>query len=157
MNELHENPNAELVWTPTNDAWPFDRWLNHLVNQTWVSFTPGRTTGPRTEAGRASGTEVFDRGEAFEVVVELPGIPKEKIEVSIQGTRLKIHAEDGSGPAEDSTNAAEPAYRHRSFERAFELPEPVPASTIQAHAENGVLTVRVPKPKPAPEERVPLA
>ena len=102
-------------------------------------------------------TEVFDRGEAFEVVVELPGIPKEKIEVSIQGTRLKIHAEDGSGPAEDSTNAAEPAYRHRSFERAFELPEPVPASTIQAHAENGVLTVRVPKPKPAPEERVPLA
>lgn len=144
MIELYETPSAELVWTPTNDAWPFPRWWNLWRHDASSGF-------PSSPAFRSG---VFDRGEAFEVVVELPGIPKEKIDVSVQGTRLKIHAEEGSPPSE---TAPASEYRYRVFERAFELPEAVPASAIQARAENGVLTVRVPKPKPAPEEKVPLA
>jgi HSP20 family molecular chaperone IbpA len=158
MNELSERANGERVWTPTIETvWPFDRWLNGLWNESFVSITPGTFFLESEPTSASWRSEIVDRGDAFEVVVVLPGIPKEQIGVTVQGTRLKIHAELSAPRDEPTPQGVHPGSGRRSFERTFELPEPTPASSIQARAENGVLTVRIAKPKPLPEERVPLA
>jgi HSP20 family molecular chaperone IbpA len=158
MNELSEAANRERVWTQTiESAWPLDRWLNRLWNESFVSLPPGSLFFESDSPFAPGRSEIADRGDAFELAMVLPGIPKEQIAVTVQGTRLKIHAELSPPQATPSTEAVGPDSGRSTFERTFELPEPTPASSIQARAENGVLTVRIAKPKPLPEERVPLA
>jgi HSP20 family protein len=155
MNELSETTHSELVWIPTLDAaWPFDGRFHGTWSDDWASIARSafRNAGfPRFRS------QVYDRGDAFEVVTELPGIPKEQIHVTLQGTRLKIFAESAPTKATEPVEGAPRPTTVAVFERTLELPEPVSASSIVAKSENGVLTVTVPKPKPLPEERIAVA
>ncbi len=155
MNELSERTNSELVWIQTFDnSWPFGGWFPRTWDDDWASIARtafGSSGVPRFRS------EVYDRGEAYEVVTELPGIAKEQIHVTLQGTRLRILAESASPQPTETSEGAPLASAVSVFERTLELAEPVPASTVRAKAENGILTVTVPKPKSLPEETIPLA
>ena len=157
MNELSESTGREMVWSPTVDAWwPFGRWLaNGSWDDPWSWLTSTPAHAPR-RAGRFP-VEVVDGPESSEVRVELPGIPKERISVTLQGTRLRIRAENGTPAAEGGAPAAQGPSRYEAYERTFELVEALPASSISARVQDGVLTVTVPKLKPLPEERIALA
>jgi HSP20 family protein len=108
---------------------------------------------------RAARTDVSDTGTAFKIVAEVPGIPKEKIEIRVRGATVEIRGEH----ATDEKSAGEFVHRERRFAgyyRALELPEPVVAAEAKATVENGVLELDLPKLHPGPsndEVRVPVA
>ncbi|HEV2519753.1 MAG TPA: Hsp20/alpha crystallin family protein [Thermoplasmata archaeon] len=157
MNELSEREASELYWTPTIDpTWAFDRWWNRLWNETGVSVPYGTWNRAPFGDGRQFRTEVVDRAEAFDIVVDLPGVPKDQIEVTVRGNRLRVAAHQSTPATAPGTDAPTARTIDTIYERSFELPHPIPTGSITAHSENGVLTVTIPKPKPLPEEKVPI-
>ncbi len=103
-------------------------------------------------AFRAARTDVRDTGAAFKVVAEIPGIPKENLDIRVRGTTVEIR---GEATSETSAKESEFVHRERAYAgyyRSVELPEPVVASDAKAKVENGLLELELPKLSPTPPE-----
>jgi len=108
---------------------------------------------------RPARTDVTDTGKAFKIVAEVPGIPKEKLDIRVRGTSVEIR---GESTKEVEEKGAEYVHRERTYsgyQRSFELPEPVVGSEAKAKVENGILELELPKQHPSPppaEVKVPV-
>jgi HSP20 family protein len=104
--------------------------------------------------------DVAERGDAYIVHTELPGVRPEQVEVSFEQNVLTVR---GSKPATFDSNtegelrvfAAERV--HGSFERSVRLPEFVDADRINAKFDHGVLTITVPKAEAAKPRKIEIA
>jgi HSP20 family protein len=85
--------------------------------------------------------DVFEKGDDFEVKVELPGIKQEDVDVSISDGKLTIKGER----TPDSKVKDEDYYRseiaYGSFYRSIALPSSVDTRNIDAMYEDGILRV----------------
>lgn len=101
--------------------------------------------------------DVAERGDAYVVQAELPGVSPEQVDVSFEQNVLTIR---GTKPASfDVANDGEmrvfAAERvHGTFERAVRLPEFVNADRITATFANGLLTITVPKAEAAQPRKI---
>ena len=136
--------------------------LNHLFEDLGAFPFARATSGSplaSTLALRIAPTDLVDAGPAFELDVEIPGIPKDRLEVSLRGTHLAVR-----GEAAESKESAEKGWVHRErsyagFFRAIELPEPVKSDEATATVKDGVLHLKLPKLTPTPtpgEVKVPV-
>lgn len=110
-----------------------------------------RSTFPRTSWGNADiapdmRIDVTEGDGSYKVKADIPGVDKKDIEISINDNQVTISAEvrretrHKEGEREIVTE--------RSFGqayRAFTLPAPVSSEKAEAHYENGVLTLTLPK------------
>ena len=147
MREHHVDP-----WTN------IDRWFDDLRErffENWDLAPFGRPFAPvETREGtlfRAARTDVTDTGKSYRLTVEIPGIPKDKLDIRIRGSSVEIRGEATSEKEEKD----EAAYIHRErtyagFYRNLELPEPVIATDAKAKVENGLLELELPKQHPTP-------
>jgi HSP20 family protein len=155
MTNFTESGTVELALTPTSDdLWDIDGLFGRRYGPFGLSLA--RTFPWGTFAG-SNRTDIIDRGDAYELVTELPGVPKDKVTVRLKGQELAIHAESGATGAENDEHYLLRERHQVVYDRRFELAEPVAASAIEAKLDAGVLTVRIPKPKPVPEETIPVA
>jgi HSP20 family protein len=102
---------------------------------------------------RAARTDVTDTGKAYKIVAEIPGIPKEKLDIRIRGTSVEIRGENASEKNEKAEKDGEFVHRERTYSgyyRSLELPEPVVATEAKAKVENGLLELELPKQNPTP-------
>jgi HSP20 family protein len=85
--------------------------------------------------------DVYERDGEYLIAVDLPGIDRSALEITIDDNRLTIKGMRAA--AETSTTRSErPAGR---FLRTFTVPAAVDQQTIQAAYKDGVLKVRLPK------------
>ena len=90
--------------------------------------------------------DVIDKNDRFEVLVDLPGVKKEDIQVTIEGPRVAITAETKSEKEEKEGDRVLHSERYAaSYARTFELPAEVTEDGAEAAFENGVLTLTLPK------------
>jgi len=140
------------------DLWSdFDRAFNELSAR---FFEPWGLApyAPSVRAGgaflRPARTDVSDTGTAYRIVAEVPGIPKEKLDIRVRGSTVELKGESSQ---EKETSEASYVHRERTYQgyyRLLELPEPVVASDAKAKVENGLLELELPKqhPSPGPDE-----
>ena len=95
--------------------------------------------------------DVKESAEDYRVQVDLPGVDKKDISVSLEdgllsisGRRQAEHQEEGAG---GTWHRVERAWG--SFERHLRLGDGVDADGVKAEAKDGVLTVRIPKKEAA--------
>nr|WP_315191542.1 Hsp20/alpha crystallin family protein [uncultured Albidiferax sp.] len=89
--------------------------------------------------------DVQEDAQAYNVVAELPGVKKEDIQVSVEGSTVTLRAEIKQ---EDQRKDARTLRSERYFgavARSFQLPQEVDASQAQCQYQNGVLSVALPK------------
>ncbi len=104
--------------------------------------------------------DVAERGDAYIVQAELPGVSPDQVDVSFEQNVLTVR---GTKPASfDVQNEGElrvfAAERvHGSFERSVRLPEFVNADRISATFANGLLTITVPKAEAAQPRKIEVA
>ncbi|HEY2067045.1 MAG TPA: Hsp20/alpha crystallin family protein [Gemmatimonadaceae bacterium] len=101
--------------------------------------------------------DVAERGDAYLVQAELPGVSPDQVDVSFEQNVLTIR---GTKPASFDVNA-EGELRvfaaervHGGFERSVRLPEFVDADRIEAKFAHGLLTITVPKAEAAKPRRI---
>lgn len=117
-------------------------------------------------AERVPAAEVHETPEAYEVVLELPGVDKDAIDVKATDRALVISAERRNQrqlPAQPAaevgdTGAAQPPlvaekvktpllseFRYGTWSRSFRFPQPIERDQLEARYQGGLLTVKAPK------------
>ena len=91
---------------------------------------------------------VYDDGDAFHVRAEVPGLHKDKLDISVAGDVLTIKAERLPEESRGSYHRRERSYG--SYSRSVTLPDAVDADQVKANYQHGVLEVTLPR---APESR----
>jgi len=96
--------------------------------------------------------DVRDTGAAFRLEAELPGVPKEKINLTLDEDTLVISADLNEEKKEERSGYLYSERRTGRVERRFNL-EGIQAEQISADYENGVLMVTLPKAQPEEKQK----
>jgi HSP20 family protein len=134
----------------------FDRWsglrdeLNSLFESPlWSSFArPGQLF-----TGWSPALDLYQSNDNVIAVVELPGMHKEDIEISLHDGTLTISGERKQGSTD--VDKAERTERYiGTFRRSIALPTRVDASKVSATYRDGILTVTLPKAEEAKPKQI---
>ena len=106
-------------------------------------------------AERVPAAEVHESAEAYAVVLELPGVDRDAIDVKATDRTLLISAERRnrrqlSDPAVAEASPQAPApllseFRYGTWSRSFRFAQPIERERLQAVYRDGLLTVTLPK------------
>lgn len=131
MKTLHVNSELDTL-KPDTFTSLLDRFFNDTVNSTRLStFTPR--------------FDVSETANGYEFQVALPGLKEEDINVDFQEGRLTISGERKFVREENQKKYHLVETQYGSFSRSFYLPDNVAPENIEAHFENGMLLIQVPK------------
>jgi HSP20 family protein len=142
---------------PELATWPsLDRWsnlrddLNSLFESPfWSAF--GRTG--ELFSGWSPALDLYQSNDNIIAVVELPGMRKEEIEISLHDGTLTI-----AGERRSETPNGEKAERSERYvgkcRRSITLPARVDANRVSATYRDGILTVTLPKAEEAKPKQI---
>ncbi|HOE42527.1 MAG TPA: Hsp20/alpha crystallin family protein [Rhodoferax sp.] len=90
--------------------------------------------------------DVKENGDSYTVQAEIPGVPKDDIDISLDGNVVSLRAEVKQ---QDSTSQDDKVLRteryYGSVSRSFQLPVDIDQAQARAKYDNGVLTLTLPK------------
>ena len=91
--------------------------------------------------------DISETDKALQVKVDLPGIKPEDVEISVTDDRLTIKGERKEETETDDkeTKVHRVERRYGSFYRNIALPPGTKADEVVAEADNGVITINLPK------------
>ena len=95
---------------------------------------------------RTPALDVTDNDADYVAVLDMPGVAKEDVKITVDGRRITVQAERGTAAGTD--DGARLIHRERAtpaYARSFVLPADVEQATTQARLEHGVLTLTLPK------------
>ena len=129
----------------------FDDFRNSIENMLNPSFSPwgyfpSSRVGVQEDEVRVPVYDVIDRGDKYEVIVELPGIDKDNIRINAMDDSIEISADQSQ---EENERKKEFSYSQRTFS-SFYCTIPVPteilSSEVTARSDNnGILRLNLPK------------
>jgi HSP20 family protein len=105
-------------------------------------------------SGWVPAMDVYENNESLLVKVELPGMKKEDIDISIHEGVLSVSGESKCecNNAQTEINRSERNYGR--FHRSFSLPKPVAVEKVSAQYKDGILTVTLPKMEEAKPRQI---
>ena len=124
----------------------FDRLLAPFPAGGW--FGPGRRRWPETPEVRLPYADLIDSGKEYRVKAEVPGITKDKLDITVTDREIKIEGEAKTDLHEEKEGFVRQERGYSRISRRVAFPEPVVAEKAEASLNNGVLEVRVPKKTP---------
>ena len=89
--------------------------------------------------------DVEESDDAFQVEIELPGVKRDDVDIEVAGRRVTVH-----GERKEKERVGILRKRERTvgrFHYEVTLPGDVDEDGVEAHLDQGVLTVRLPKPE----------
>ena len=92
---------------------------------------------------------ITERKEDYLVSMAAPGLKKEDFKIDVEGNMLTISSEKEEENEEKDEKYTRQEYSYSSFERSFTLPDEVNKDKIDAHYQDGVLELVLPKKEEA--------
>jgi HSP20 family protein len=129
----------------TRDSRPFPSNLDRLFDDTLSHFF-GAPAARGEAAARSPALDVAESDRGYTVKLEVPGVKKEDVKVSVEGRRITVQAQSQS--TDEHKDGDRIVYRERSvssFARSFTLPSEVDQASANAKLDQGVLTLELPK------------
>lgn len=115
----------------------------------WSQFWgPVRQFGRQVADMFAPSSDASSSESAYEINVELPGVPDENIQIEAHDRRLTISGSKQAARQESGKHYFFSERVYGGFQRSFQLPEDADADAIQATHKDGLLTVRIPRKTP---------
>lgn len=96
--------------------------------------------------------DMEDLGDRYEITLETPGIPKDKIIIKAGIDYVDISGEQEKKTEENRKNYLYNERSYSSLRRRISTPAEIVPSKVDAKMENGVLHVQVPKKTPTRKE-----
>jgi len=143
--------------TPGSVMWPsLNRWANlrdDLDTLLELPFLTGTSRQAQLFNGWTPALDLYQNTDNVVAIVELPGMRKEDIEISLHDGMLTI-----GGERKEQTDEGQSATRtERStgkFRRSITLPTRVDANKVNATYKDGLLTVTLPKAEEAKPKQI---
>jgi HSP20 family protein len=129
-------------WDPLRDLLMLQERMNRLFEESFA----GRLEEP---AILGSGTwtplaDAYETGEGFVVILELPGIEQDDVEVHVDGDSLTVKGQRRAlGQRPDRYHRMERS--HGPFLRSFKLTDEVDPARVTAQLRDGLLRLELPK------------
>jgi HSP20 family protein len=141
-------------------SWPsLDRWMSlrddlnsFLESPSWSSF--GRTG--QLFSAWSPALDLYQNNDNVVAVVELPGMRKEDIEISLHDGTLTISGERKREISNGEKTERTERYVGK-FRRSIALPVRVDANRVSATYQDGILTVTLPKAEEAKPKQIPVS
>jgi len=94
--------------------------------------------------------DVTENATAYTVHMDLPGVGKDEVRVSVDGRRVTVQARAQATPAPDDAKLTTDKLIHRErlaahYARSFVLPTELNEADVNAKLEHGVLALTLPK------------
>lgn len=126
--------------------------MSRLIERVWHA---GVSTGPFDGQQWAPVVDMFEYADHYTVLVEVPGVDADAVDVAFVGNALTIRG-NKSKPDEDAKAARTIRAERRfgTFSRVIELPGDIEADLMSAKCHAGVLEITVPKPESAKPKSV---
>ena len=99
--------------------------------------------------------DVRESDAALELYVELPGVSREDIDISLENNLLTVSGERRFNGDEESFRRVERVYG--KFHRAFRTPRDVDGTKVSASYEAGILHLKLPKTEAAQPRQIEIA
>lgn len=97
--------------------------------------------------------DVFEDDKGITLLADLPGVPKDQLEIRVEGDTL--HIEGSLAPMmPEKLQALYAEVRVPRYRRSFSLSRELDSSRIEANLKDGVLNLRIPKHEHAQPRRV---
>lgn len=90
-------------------------------------------------------TNVAETAQAFEISLELAGVSPDDVHVDVENGFLVVSGERKNETEQEGKTFHRVERRYGSFRRAVKLPENIVEEQIEAHYNDGILTVVLPK------------
>ena len=137
-------------WEPFSELEQMTQRMRRMLDQTFGGGWPSALV---TEApGWSPFVDIEEQDDTYVLEAELPGVKREDVNIELVGNELSVTGEikerERKGALRRRTR------RSGHFEYRVRLPEQVDASKIEAHLDQGVLTVRVPKSERAQRQKI---
>ena len=108
----------------------------------WMTdFNGGRSFGALT----VPAVNVSEDKDSYKLSLAAPGMKKNDFKVDVEDNVLTISAETEEKKEEKNEKYSRQEYNYSSFSRSFALPETVEQHKIEAHYEDGILKLSLPK------------
>lgn len=129
--------------TKTNDK---------VVNATDTSDTSAANATKHTVTLRPL-VNITEAEEGFTLTAEMPGVPKEAVEVNVENGTLTL-AGDIEFPKVEGMKGTYAEVQTSRYQRAFTLSKELDPEKIEASQANGVLTLHIPKAEHAKSRKI---
>ncbi len=149
MSLIRWNPTRDLATFPSDMA-SLQREMNRMFDSIFRGVDePGLFNGSWMPA-----VDVAEEDNAYVVKVELPGVSKDDVKITLESNILTVQ---GEKKAEKEVN--EKSYRrtersYGSFQRSFTLPTIVKNDKIDAVFKDGILSITLPKVEEAKPKQI---
>ena len=142
----YQTPNSAML--PSLDRWANLR--NDIDNFLELPFWSGLGRQSQLFSGWTPPLDLYQDNDNIVAVVELPGMRKEDIEISLQDGTLTV-----SGERKDETKEGARTERFTGkFRRSVTLPTQVEVKKVNASYKDGILTVTLPKAEEAKPKQI---
>jgi len=141
--------------TPEFSTWsPFNRLasLHDELNRLFDFSLPSRDTG--LFSGWSPALDVYDNKDAFLVKVELPGMKKEDIEISLHDGVLTVSGERKHEVEKKERQSFRSERYFGKFQRSVTLPAAVNVGGVKAAYKDGILSIDLPKAEEAKPRQI---
>jgi HSP20 family protein len=142
--------------TPNSVMWPsLNRWASLRDDLDTLLELPFLTSNRQTQlfSGWTPALDLYQNNDNVVAMVELPGMRKEEIEISLQDGMLTIAGERKAESGQE--NGATRTERFiGKFRRSVSLPTRVDANKVNATYKDGILTVTLPKAEEAKPKQI---
>jgi HSP20 family protein len=110
---------------------------------TLMNDFPFNTFFPTEPSNARPRVNITEDKETYRILIEVPGIEKDRIKMSLSKDILTISGIDNN--KEEAEKYTYREFNYRNFERSFRVPDSVDTERIAASFNNGILTVSLPK------------
>ena len=134
------------MWDPVRDLVSLQQRMNRLFEET-AERRSRVDEEDESEIERAEwypAADVYEKEKEFVIALDLPGVQKQALDVSLDDDRLTVRGERAA-PPEDDSQVRRAERPHGRFVRSFTLPSTVDREGIAADYKDGVLRLRLPK------------
>lgn len=99
---------------------------------------------PDSEPALVPPVDVIEDARSITLYADLPGVPKERLQLRVEGDQLSIEG-DIVLPTAEGLQPLHVEVAHQRYQRRFTLSKELDAEQIHAEMVQGVLRVRIPK------------
>ena len=130
-------------WEPFRDFVTLRQAMDRLFEDAMVDTA--RVRDASAQRGGNLPLDVYTTQDAIVIRASVPGVNPDDVEITVEGSAVAIRGEIKPEKTEDGATWLLQEQRYGAFARTLDLAMPVQADKAEAHFENGVLTLTIPK------------